>query len=84
MHALNQIAPASLSEATLRLINETRDANQFYQLQEQLVSFAYLAGLDSIWKSHALSLARENRPFRERWARIQSLKNTLTDQSPHG
>ena len=81
---LDKLAPLGLARSALRLTEEIRDSNLFYQRKEELVVFACLTGLEDIFKNHGDDLRRENRPFRERWARIQAFSRPLTNHSHHG
>ncbi len=64
--------PAGIAAQLETLIAEIRDANQYYERWEQLVAFAYCTGLDELCRKQAENLRLENRPFRERWDRLQS------------
>ena len=46
------------------------DSTDYYRRQELIAVFAKMRGLDHISTLVASQLAEENRPFRQRWARV--------------
>lgn len=70
---MSDLTAGSLARLGLQQLNATRDSNVYYQRKEQLVLFAHCTGLSKFTTRQATALARENRPFRERWERLQVL-----------
>jgi hypothetical protein len=73
----DQLASAELAQLAQQVTAETHDSNLFYELQEELVIFASLTNLKNVLETQAVTLRRENRPFRERWARVQTFESNF-------
>ena len=69
--SLSDVSAESLARLALHALKNTRDSNRYYQLQEQLVMFAYCTDLRQLCSSQADILAYQNRLFRDRWQRLQ-------------
>lgn len=75
VHPTSSITPKSLSRVALKALDDVTDANEYYDRQETLVCFASLVGLDRLERKQAMALARENRPFRQRWKRWRAFSH---------
>jgi serine/threonine protein kinase len=69
------IATDSLTAETLvavaqSMLTNISDSTDYYRRQELIAVFAKMRGLDHISTLIASQLAEENRPFRQRWARV--------------
>lgn len=70
---VHEIKPASLTLLAERVLARTADSDAYYTRREMLVAFALRSGLKNYAILSGRELARENRPFRARWARLQAL-----------
>lgn len=68
-----EIRPASLTILAERVLARTADSDAYYLRREMLVAFALRSGLKNYGILSGRELSRENRPFRDRWARLESL-----------
>ncbi len=69
--AVADIPPEGLAEMAVRLAEATPDSNEHYRRRELVAVFAYLTMPDSA-AGIVEGLMAENRPFRERWARVMA------------
>ncbi len=70
-----QVSTESLSADSLvavaqSMCSDISDSTDYYRRQELIAVFAKMQGLDQIATLVASQLGEENRPFRQRWARV--------------
>ncbi|CAN5233468.1 hypothetical protein BH23VER1_BH23VER1_01330 [soil metagenome] len=67
---LDEIPPVGLVSMAETLLDSVADSDGYYRRREQIVAFSHVMGMRGYTEGAARQLARESRPFRERWERL--------------